>query len=400
MTYKLPLLSAQLAFGLDAQRSGRRATVTLMFRTPPSRMSADDVRRVLQSVVLRNPALSYRIRFSRGVAYQEWHPTAECDFLEIRAASADAVPGRAMEVIEEFETSLDGAAMAARLIRSPESDDLLLVFDHALVDEQSLLIIKRQLDSPSPPDERQPALYQASVEDRRAFETAVTNGAGIGFWADRLKSAVGNFPQAQEKPTRVILIDSLPAVAVPRSFRGSLFPYVLFSIHRALRDVGEPGPTVIGYPWGGRNAAYSDVVGCFMNTAISVDASTPQQAPQSAGEFLNRWYEEIDHADVPFTAVSALRSGFSGSLTAQLSYTHSAARPVKIAGIEAVEVVSTLGRAPQSSAFLAAATVRENDIQLRLLLDEQAVGYGAQEFGARWRHWLNIAILSFIEQKA
>ncbi|KMS76212.1 hypothetical protein ACM01_05735 [Streptomyces viridochromogenes] len=397
MTDRLPLLSAQLTFGLDAQRAGRRGTVTMMFRASPGHLSTADVRQVLQSVVLRNPALSYRIRFSRGAAYQEWYPE-ECDFAELHTAGADAVPGCVTEVIEEFETSLDGAPMAARLIRSPESDNLLLVLDHALVDEQSMLLIKRQLAAPSAPDDSQLARYQAAIHDRKAFEDAAANGPGIKFWADRLEAA-GEFPRATGRTTRVIPIDTLPSVAIPRSFRGSLFPYVLFSIHRALRDVAEPGPSVIGYPWGGRNGAYADVVGCFMNTVISLDPPGARQTPDAAGDFVRGWYREIDHADVPFPAVTALGSTFSGSVTALLSYTHAGERTVRIAGVPVVEVTSTHSRPPEVCSFMAAAQVRDEELHLRLLLDEEIAGYGAQEFGSRWRHWLTTAISSFPERK-
>jgi hypothetical protein len=392
MTERLPLLSAQLAFGLYAQRAGQRPIVTLMFRTAPARLPAAQVREVLQSVVLRNPALSYRIRFSRGAAYQEWCPS-ECDFAELHAVSGDAVAGTVTEAIEEFVTSLDGPAMAGRLIRSPDGDTLLLVFDHALVDEQSLLLIKRQLAAPSVPDDDQLARYQAAITDRLAFEDAAGNGAGIKFWADRLEAA-GALPSAPDRTPRVIPFHRLPNVAVPRSFRGSLFPYVLFSIHRALREVEKRTPTIVGYPWGVRNAAAADLVGCFMNSVISLDTS------QTAEEFVGSWYQEIDHADVPFTAVAGPGSGFSGWVTTHLSYTHAADRAVPVAGVPTEQVALTRGRPPQACAFLAVATVRDDELELRLLLDELVAGYGADEFGARWHHWLSTAIASIPERKS
>ncbi|MGW8358864.1 hypothetical protein [Streptomyces wedmorensis] len=397
MTDRLPLLSAQLAFGLDAQRSGRRGTVTMLLRTPASRLSTEDVRQVLRSVVLRNPALSYRIRFSRGEAYAEWCPD-ECDFAEVHAASEESVPECQTEIVEEFEASLGGPAMAARLIRSPEGDNLLLVLDHALVDEQSMLLIKRQLAAPSEPDERQRDRYKAAVIDRKASEEAAGSGPGVTFWAERLERA-GEFDRVPGRTTRVIPIESFPSVAIPPSFRGSLFPYVLFSIHRALRDVAEPGPGVIGYPWGGRNAAYADVVGCFMNTVVSLDPPGSRQAPDAPGDFVRSWYREVDHADVPFTTVTGLGPTFSGSVTAMLSYTHAGAPTVDVAGVPAVEVTARDSRPPEVCKLLAGVTVRDEELRLRLLLDEEIAGYGAREFGARWRHWLTTAISSLPERK-
>jgi hypothetical protein len=392
------LLGAQLAFGLEAERSGRRATVTLMFRAPPASWSTADVRLVLQSVICRNPALSYRIRFSRGAAYQEWRP-AECDFAELQVASADAVSGCVLELIEKFETSLDGAPLAARLVRSSENDDLLMVFDHALVDEQSILLVKRQLERPSAPDDRRMARYRATVVDRKTSEDAAATGPGVRFWADRLKAA-GEFPPAKARTPRVVPLETLPSVAIPRSFRGSLFPYALFAIHRALRDVGEPGPTVIGYPWGARNSAYSDVVGCFMNTLISLDTTGSRQAPEAVGDFLRSWYEEIDHADVPFTTVVARGARFSGSVTTQLSYRHAGQRMVPVAGIPAVELTRSHGRAPRGPALLTGVTVHDDELELQVVIDEEITGYGSEEFGTRWRHWLTTAISSFSERKS
>lgn len=392
------MLSAQLAFGLEAERSGRRATVTLMFRTPRDSWSTADVRLVLESVVRRNPALSYRILFSRGAAYQEWRP-AECDFAEHHVASADAVSQCLLELIEKFEISLDGAPLAARLVRSSENDYLLLVFDHALVDEQSILLVKRQLERPSAPDDRQLARYHATVIDRKASEDAAATGPGVRFWADRL-AAAGEFPPAKARTPRIVPLETLPSVAIPRSFRGSLFPYALFAIHRALRDVGEPGPTVIGYPWGARNSAYSDVVGCFMNTLISLDTTGSRQAPAAVGDFLRSWYEEIDHADVPFTTVVTHGATFSGSVTTQLSYRHAGKRMVPVAGVPAVELTRSHGRGPRGPSLLTGVTVHEDELQPRLVIDEEITGYGSEEFGARWLHWLNTAISSFSERKS
>lgn len=398
MTDRLPLLSAQLAFGLQAQRSAGKTIIALRFRTAASQMSTVDVRQVLQSIMLRNPALSYQIRFSRGVAYQEWHP-ADCDFAELRAENAEAASRMATAAVEEFERDIDGPAVAARLLRAPEGDDLVLVFDHALVDEQSLLTIKGQLGTPALPDGRERARYEAAVHDRRAFETAAADGPGVTFWSHRLGSVREGFPQVNESPTQAVRVVELPLVAVPRSFRGSLFPSVLFSLHRALQDVAAPGATVIGYPWGGRNGAFSDVVGCFMNTVVSLDTAAHRSAAGGVNEFVQDWFEEIDHADVPFTALMRLGSAFTGAVTAYLGYSHSASDTVDVAGTEAVEVPMTHGRIPGTSAFLAAATVRGAGVRLRLILDEDTVGYRAQELGTRWCDRLSTAISVPPEQR-
>jgi hypothetical protein len=241
------------------------------------------------------------------------------------------------------------------------------------------------------------ASYQAAINDRRAGETAAANGPGINFWAERL-AAAGKFHTGNAHTNQAVPIADLPSFPISRSIRGSLFPYVLFSIHRTLRDVAESGPTVIGYPWGGRNVAHSDIVGCFMNTAISLDPTGPRQPPESTDEFRARWYHEIDYADVPFTAVTALGSTFPGTVSAYLSYTQSAHAMVQVAGVSAVHVPSTHSRIPPTCTFMAAVRVCDNALQLRLVIDEQITGFGNEEFGARWWRWLETATSSIPEQ--
>ena len=399
MTDRLPLTNAQLAFGLHAQREGQKGTISLRFRAPASRLSTDDLRQVLGSVVRQNSALSHRIRFSRGAAYQEWCPT-DCDFAELRTESEDAVSRLLTDVVTEYEGDLDGAPMSARLIRSPESDHLVLVFDHALVDEQSLLLIRRQLSAPSHPDGRERPRYEAAVNDRAAFERAAGVGPGVEFWTNRLGAVRGKFPDKKLTAPRAAPFVAFPSVAIPRAFRGSLFPYVLFSLHRAVRDVTIPEAIVIGYPWGARSGAFSDVVGCFMNTVISLETTSPQQPDAGMASFLDGWLQEIDHADVPFTALLGLGSEFSGAVTAYLSFTHATGGTVNVAGVDAVEVLPTHDSIPSTSAFEGAAAVHGDELRLRLVVSEEAVDFGVQELGTRWRHWISEAISGSPKQRS
>lgn len=151
MTHTLPLMDSQLCFALSAERIGRRLSVPLMFRAPPSSLRTTDVDRIMQSIALGNPALSCRVGFARGIAHQEWQPTG-CDFAVLTTPDVETGSEQVAAAVDDFESSLDGAAMAARIIRTPEADDLLLILDHAFVDEQSLLLVKRQLATPQCPD--------------------------------------------------------------------------------------------------------------------------------------------------------------------------------------------------------------------------------------------------------
>jgi hypothetical protein len=384
----------QLGFRMIAERTGRRTSIYLLFRTPPDRLSTTDLDQVLQSIVLQNPALACRIRFSRGIAYQEWTPGAP-EFAELNAESEEAALRRVREVTDEFEASLDGPAMSVRLIRSTDGDHLLLIFDHAMVDEHSLLLIRRQLDTPAYKEKQPWARYEAAVHDRAARETTAANGPGTKFWADRLEASIGELPREIKESARSVPAVSLPSVSVPSSFHGSLFPYVLFSVHRALRDVAGPGPTLVGYPWGERNGTFYDVVGCFMNTVISLDMTRSEDTTEAVGDFLNAWFREIDHADVPFAVVSGLGSAIPWSVTAFVSYTHGRQRTVNIAGTQAVEISTGYARPNPGSAFTAAAQVRDDEVHPHLFIDQETVRYQVRELGTRWCHWLSKALWRF-----
>ncbi|MDF3140221.1 MULTISPECIES: hypothetical protein [unclassified Streptomyces] len=394
MADRLPLLSTQLGFALTTERTGQRISIHRLFRMPPSVLSAVDLNRVLHSIMLRNPTLSYRMGFSRGEAYQERY-SATYDFAEVQAEDEEAVIRLSVTVVDEFEASLDGAAMAAHLVRSHDADYLLLVFDHALVDGTSQDIMIQQLAAPGPADDGQWERFEAAVRDRAESESAAAGGRGVAFWADRLKNFHGELPERAAKvPSEVVPIIDLPAVASPSTIRGSYFPYALFSLHRALRDVTGAEATAVAYPWGRRNEAFSDVTGCFLNTAISLDLTGPRSLLEAMDDFLDDWYLEIDHADVPFVSLAGLGSAFSGSVAGMFVYTIATEGSVNIAGIEAVEVSLRCGHNLPMSAFTAGAAVREHEIGLDLMVDE-GTGYGAQDLGTRWHHRLTEAFSCF-----
>ncbi|MEV0266884.1 hypothetical protein AB0I49_36845 [Streptomyces sp. NPDC050617] len=397
MAGRLPLLSTQLGFLLMAERTGRRVTTNRLFRLPPAVLSADDLNLVLRSIMLRNPTLSYRLGISRGEAYQERSSDAY-DFAEVRVEDEAAVARLRLAVIDEFENDLNGAALAARLVRTHEADYLLMLFDHALVDGESQATMVQQLAAPEPAADGVRERFEAAIRDRAEFEKAATaDERGIAFWTDRLKHLPGELTSGTAStaaPERVALVD-LPGVARPTALRGSCFPYVLFSIHRALRDVTAAEATVIAYPWGHRSAASSDVSGCFLNTVVSLDRTGPHG---TMADFLGDWYLEIDHADMPFAAVAGLGSAFSGSVSGMLAYATAAEDSACVAGVEAVEVAARDGRNQPIQAFSAVATVRNHEIGLELMVNE-GVGYEVQDLGARWHSRLGEMLSSSPERR-
>ncbi|MGW6681159.1 hypothetical protein ACWGBO_14875 [[Kitasatospora] papulosa] len=397
MAGSLPLLSTQLGFLLMAERAGRRVATNQLFRLPPSALSADDLNVVLRSVMLRNPTLSYRLGISQGEAYQK-RTSDTYDFAEVRLEDEAAVARLRLTVIEEFENTLDGAALAARLVRTHEADYLLMVFDHALVDGESQARMVQQLAAPEPAPDGLEERFEAAVRDRAESERAATgDGRGIAFWTDRLKNYPDDLPRGTAPTTlELVPIVGLPSVARPNTSRGSYFPYVLFSIHRALRDVTGAEATVIAYAWGHRSTAFSDVTGCFMNTVISLDRTGPRGA---MADFLDDWYLEIDHADMPFVSLAGLGSAFSGSVSGMLTYAAATDASVNVAGIEAIEIPPRDGRNQSIHTFTAAATVRKQEIGLELMVNKEA-GYEVQDLGARWHRRLSEELSSSPERRS
>lgn len=388
MSSGLPMLSAQFAFAMEGERTGRRGSVCLQFSASPGSLVARDVEEVLAAVAATNPALCYRPRFSRGEAGQEWVP-GTCDFAELGAASEPDADRAVVRLVTGFESDLGGAPLAARLIRTTTRDRLALVLDHALVDQQSLLLVVRQLAAPRDAQPGERKRFEAAVRDRHAFEGAAADGASLAFWAERLASADGALPRVRPGTATTVPTVALPRVAVPQHFRGSLFPHLLFSLHRTIQDVlPDSGASVLGYPWGGRDARVADLVGCFMNTAVSLDTTGARTGPGAAAAFRDAWFDELDHIDVPLTRLMGLDAGFTGAVSAYLSFSGGWLGTVDVAGVEAVQMSPAHAEIPVTATFQAAASVREGELQPWLIVDEAVLGRRADELGERWLHRL------------
>lgn len=389
MPSRLPMLSAQLGFVMEGERTGRRGSVCLQLSAAPGSLVTRDAEEVLAKVAGTNPGLCYRPQFARAEAGLEWVP-GTCDFAELQAVSDEAVDGDVVQLVSEFEYDLRGPPSAARLIRTPARDHLALVLDHALVDEQSLVLVTRQLAAPREAEPGERERFEAAVHDRFAFESAAASGPSVSFWADRLASAGGAFPLMRRGTGTTVPAVGLPTVAIPSDFRGSLFPYLLFALHRTIRDaLPGAGASILGYPWGGRDSRVADLVGCFMNTAVSLDTTSARMGRGAATAFRDAWLDELDHIDVPLTRLTGLDAGFTGAVSAYLSFGGGEMRTVDIAGTEAVQVVPAYAEIPVTSTFQAAASILDGELQPWLVVDEAMAGCSTEELGSRWRYWLN-----------
>lgn len=389
MTERVPLLSMQLSFALMTERTGKRTAIYEIFRMERGSLSLDELINTMNSILLRNPALSYTARFSQGMAYQEFQD-AHALVRECAATSTSDVMRLCKDAVEGFENSSANLAIAAHLVRAPECDHVLLIFDHANIDGHSIDLINRQLAATAPPDEGAKHLFESAVRHRAASEADASRSAGLDFWKNRLSRSPEAFPRGASAATPVsVPLTSLPAVPRPRGLRGSLFPYVLFSLHRALRDVGSSRTTSLAYAWGKRDASYSEVAGCFLNTVISLDSTRSANLSEALPEFLDGWYSEIDNADVPFISVASLGTEFSGAVSGLLTYALAPSEAaISIAGKPAVEVAPQYGHSQPISSFTAAATVGQAEIALGLLVNDEAHELEASMLGSQWHRRL------------
>ncbi|MGK5671790.1 condensation domain-containing protein [Micromonospora sp. URMC 106] len=339
----LPAASAQRRFFLIREVTGRNLVVPLSLTVRPGILDAETVRAALGRVVARHPALWCRVDEHRGVIVQARRPDPPCQVDEVTAGDDGQRTEAVRSAIARAERS-DSGPVSARLIRGADADRLLFVFDHAVVDERSLRIFlsdfaaaadgqPRPVRPPSGWDE-----YRDAVRRHVDGESAAATPERLGYWVDRLRSVAardtddtGHQPGAPDTGSNVVPVD---AVAVAPSLRPTLFPRLLAALHRALRDAGRPGPTSVGYAWGARGAGAEHLMGCFMNTTISVDEPDPAADPAAAwAPFLTRFWSDIEHAETPFDEVvlavgDATRTGWSGNPDALLAFEDVSRRPV------------------------------------------------------------------------
>jgi hypothetical protein len=393
----LPLTDAQLRLAVLAEITGQRMCAPILFRLPPGAVATVDLDDVLTAIATGNPAFSYRTDIAAEVPVQRWQDTG-CDFAEWHTSCIDSAHRLVAKAVDEFEESSDGENMSARVIRSPEGDLLLLMFDHTVVDEESLTIVKRQLDDPPQPKAGSTDLpwqrYGAAIRDRVRSETEAARGAGVAFWKVRLESVNEHLPRRSPAPLKVDAVRRPPRLAIPDGIRGSVYPLVLAAFHRAVREVDELGATVVGYGWGHRNPKFADVLGCFLNTILSIDTTGDWDGVgDSLNEFLVGWRREIDHADVPFSAVTAAGATlpgrpWTGQFDHILVFEHAPAVPRwAVAGVPIQEVEPDY--AVPNAPVAAAVVIANGEVRFRIVGAGDISGERLEQLGERWRYWLS-----------
>ncbi|MBP2471456.1 acyl carrier protein [Crossiella equi] len=317
----LPALSPQRRFALLAQFSGARVCVPLFLELA----GEVEVGPLAAALLAAHPALRTRTEFRAGIPVQVEDPSAPHTADLVEAAEADW-PAEVTRLLTAFETGQLPGGLAVRLLRGAGRSLLVLVFDHAVVDEASLRLALATLADPAAQTTTW-AEYAHAVHERARFEEEAASPAALAHWRERLRPFLcrpGGPPPAGARGSEAGVVDT-PPVPLGATARPTLFPLLLAACHRAL---GER-TTAIGYAWGGRADGGFPVAGCFMNTAVSVSGTD--------------WFEDLEHLAAPFEAVvteAAHAAGvpWRGSLDALLVFEDLAHRaPLSVAGVPARE---------------------------------------------------------------
>lgn len=401
----LPALSTQRRFALIAEGTGRRVSTPVFFRLPSNTLSGELLASALRSVALGQGALMSRVAFDHGIAVQRWCPQLWPDTAARTVGDPDELVEQVRRLLLDFEGSRISAPVAARVLAGRGEDLLALVFDHACVDEISLRLVLVDLArviasgaGDEPVAEAAWRAYSGAVRRQFEHELAASRGGRVAYWTDKLRPLVTRSAGAAPGPTtgtEAATAGAPPVALEPRweHRRRWLFPILVAACHRALRDVCGRDLTSVGYAWGGRVSGISDVVGCFMNTVVSVDSADSWPDPGVGLErFLASWLDDLDHADVPFDEVVAVtgrdsRSQWRGCCDALLVFEDLDRRaPLVLAGQPASEWLSPVG-VPKASVS-AAARLGGSRLDLRVIYDISLVDpNAAEELTAAWRSW-------------
>ncbi|MEV5721086.1 condensation domain-containing protein [Amycolatopsis mediterranei] len=321
----LPAGSSQRRFAIAAESSGRRMLVPYAFSLRAGVLAPDELRARLAALVLRHPALRCAVEFEDdGLVAQRAVPgfAPPCEVLETATPQDEIAAVRGALT----EAALDGerCPLRAALLRGPEADRLLLVFDHAVIDETSLRVVSRDLFTAGPATPGTSWVdYASSAWRWLEWEVAAATEEAVAYWTRRLVPVVtSTVDEPAPVTTAGTVVDAEPVpVASPR-VRATVFPRLLAATHRALRATG---PSTVIFPWGARPAGLADVAGCFMNTVYSGVRCPAESAVAGWRSFAAGVWEDLEHAHVPFDDVVVAvnrdtRTGWTGTARCLLGF--------------------------------------------------------------------------------
>ncbi len=400
----LPVTGAQRRFVLvrAMDPTGRPDTVPLFFAFPSGSVDAGRLRDAAEHLAARHPVLRARAGVFRGtpvlrttspsVPLEEVRPAPGEEVRDAlrRALGAWDPDGPPLRLFLARDTDVRDTGVRGTGVRDtdvrheahPAEDVLAVVLDHAACDGQSLARIVADLGeaylsrlgaSDVPADEQAAGLaeYREAVLLQLEAEHRASSPDALAYWGERLR------PVGERAPRRGGL---LPTGAAERDVAGdpSGVPFATLldacrSAARVLYGAGHVPP--IGYPWGGRPAGASPVVGCFLNTVVfpaGTDGARP--APELTA---TQWWDDLDRADTPFDeVVHAARtagSRWSGALDGLLTVDDARRRPaLRLGGVTGREtyVDGRPVRAPFAVSVVQGPTLRLRMAWDRAVLDD------------------------------
>jgi hypothetical protein len=385
----LPALSAQRRFAVITAMTGRRTAVPIGLRLPAGVLDADSLADLMRGLVDNTPALRVRVEMLNGTAVQLRTPDAAADSGVVTAGTADGEREAVRCLLDDFETGRVPSSVAARLMTGANTDLLVLVFDHSAVDESSLRMILARLAGEGGGSTW--AEYAGAV--RRHAERELAAAGGVSYWARRLERFAGSRSGVLSGPVGEIATASVPVVPVAKGVpRPLLFPQLLAACHQALRDLRQVESTVVGYAWGGRHAGIEGVIGCFMNTVVSVcDTDRPSSSSVDSVAVAESWLEDLSHLDVPFDEL-VLSGPWRGEMDALIVFEDVSRRsPLLVAGHPAQEQPCPALTPKAALTFSARLDVHGLDLLVGYdagTVDREA----ALHLCEHWRRWVVAAI--------
>ncbi|MER8186466.1 non-ribosomal peptide synthetase [Kitasatospora sp. NPDC094015] len=375
----LPVTGAQRRFLLARRLDplGRPDLVPLFFTFPRGAVDLAVLRAAALRLAAHHPALRGRFASLRGTPVLRLGP-AQADVRRVTAAPGESAADALRR--ELLALPADGPALRLLLAGGPADEEELLavVLDHAACDEQSLGIVTAGLSAAY--QDEQPAgdgseqerteAYREAVELQLAAEAAASDERGRAHWAARLGGLRSEPPAPPAaEPSTGMLTHRLPAAT--GAARGAVFPALLDAVSAAARSLRGPGAATpaLGYPWGGRPPAAAPVLGCFLNTLVHPAAPGPAALDELSGA----WWDDLDHADLPFDevvhAARAAGARWTGALDGLLTFEDLDRRPPLRLGAAAGRETHLSGR-PLAAPFAVSAS-HGQDLLVRFAWDRR-----------------------------
>ncbi|MEV6956266.1 condensation domain-containing protein [Streptomyces sp. NPDC051183] len=384
----LPATGAQRRFVLvrSLDPAGRPDLVPMFFAFPQGTIDPERLRAAARRLAARHTALRSRPTVIRGTPVLS--VAADPD---VSVTRPGLVPGESpAEALRRALAAWDvqGPSLRLFLVRDEEREEdvLAVVLDHAVCDGRSLARIVDELGAaygeeatdghPTPQETRaELAAYRDAVLGQLAAEEKAETPEAAAYWADRLHAVHDHAPVPRPARVREGARPGGAAQArLPAHDAGVSFPGLLDACRSAARELYGPDRAVpLGYPWGGRPTGAEPVVGCFLNTLVFPVDTGHGPGSQVAAD---AWWDDLDHADVPFDAVVAAAraagSRWSGGLDGLLTVDDDTRRPpLRLAGVEGREV-HVDGR-PVRGPFAVSVT-QGAEIRLRMVWDRAVLG--------------------------